>query len=250
MSDTPAGETPATEPAKIVWEIDPTDPKWTKSIPKPVQEFINTVAARERKAAEERAAAAPTAAEREEARIERERRIAVERKLAETEGRWQDVITADQQAAKAREQEIAAQLEAARAEKDRIYQHAKGLLAEKIRAAAVAAGARDESLKELVTLLGPRTDLHPQTLATVVLAEDGTPSTDDVEGLVTAYLQAHPHHLGGRKGLPGRATGGASLRGHAINPAAAAKDALLDRAAAGDRKAADAYVASTLLGKR
>lgn len=92
----------------------------------------------------------------------------------------------------------------------------RSMLGAEIRAAAVAAGARDESIPELVKLLGADLDLDAD-LNPFVKGEDGKPREKDgkrvaVEGWVTEYLAAHPHHLKGGRSTPGRATGGATYR--------------------------------------
>lgn len=100
-----------------------------------------------------------------------------------------------------------------------------------IRAAAIAAGAREESLPELVKLLGADVDLDAN-LQTVVIGEDKTPRMKDgkpvtVEGLVTDYLAAHPHHLRGGRSTSGRSTHGATFRAGAAPAGAEAAKAEL-----------------------
>jgi hypothetical protein len=103
------------------------------------------------------------------------------------------------------------------------------MLGSEIRAAAVAAGARDESLPELVKLLGADLDLDAD-LQAFVKGEDGKARTDkdgkavSIEGFVTQYLAAHPHHLRKAGGVPGRSSDGASFRRSAPTGADAAVD--------------------------
>lgn len=103
----------------------------------------------------------------------------------------------------------------------------RAMLGSEIRAAAIAAGAREESLPELVKLLGADLDLDAH-LQPFVKGEDGTPRTDKegkpvpIEGFVTQYLAAHPHHLRKAGGTPGRSSDGASFRRSAPTGADAA----------------------------
>jgi len=103
-----------------------------------------------------------------------------------------------------------------------------GLRAE-IRAAAAKSGARDESIAELEQLLIGRLDLD-KDFAVIVKGADGQPAVDaekkplTVEGMVSTYLDANPHHRKAAGGTGGGARGGASLHTNLPPAARAAYD--------------------------
>ena len=98
----------------------------------------------------------------------------------------------------------------------------RSMLGSEIRAAATAAGARDESLPELVTILGFQLDLDGDSLEPFIKGADGKPLEKDgkrvpIEAHVQQYLVDHPHHFNATRGKSGRASGGATLRGHGVH---------------------------------
>jgi hypothetical protein len=224
-------QTTETTPQTLTVELD--EKGLPKALPEPLQREldrrVNASVQTALKNAEKKGGLTP--AEREELAALREDKSRLEQSVAEHNKDWQEAlrIQAERLEAK-RAADIAARDAEVKAREARIakYQDANKLGA--IRAAAVAAGARDESLPELEKLLGSDVKFDPETDDPFIPGADGT--KQPIEQFVTAYLQAHPHHLGRGKGTPGRATGGASFAGRAINPADAKKEAALNNLAA------------------
>lgn len=221
-----------------------------KALPDPIQREldrrVNAAVQTAIKNYEKKGALTP--AEREELAALRDEKARLEQSVAEHNNDWKGALEKNNQRWEAKySADLAARDAEIKARDERLTRIQQQTKLGAIRAAAVAAGARDESLPELEKLLGADIQFDAETDAPFVPGADGT--KQPIEQFVTTYLQAHPHHLGRGKGTPGRAPGGASFAGRAINTADAKKEAVFAEVAANPSiKSVEKAVATFLTG--
>lgn len=139
--------------------------------------------------------------------VETEKLTTLEQELEQYRIRDAEAQKQYAEALKIREARETAEREKYQAEIDRRTERLKRSVRAEIQSAALKHGARDESLDELADLLGGKVALNDD-LDPVVVGEDGQPDPAGIDGLVTRYLEAKPHHKRGTAGKTMDAGGG------------------------------------------
>lgn len=216
----PAATPPVAPPTSLTIELN--EHGRPKAIPEPLQQWINSQVAEERRRA---LAKAGDPLEREQTRQALEELHQLKIEKAEREKRWED-------AARLREEAYQRELQARDQRVEEYQGRIASLMGAEIRAAAVAAGAHEDSVSELVELIGGKVGLD-ENLQPVILNDQDEVLFDEATGqpvpineYVKFYVETHPHH---RSAPPagGGARGGAFMAGSS-NPLQAQYDAAME----------------------